>query len=78
MRLQPTSVSYLPLERWYQQWALYDTHIRCKFCDTIQTYADATRPFMHQFHCPARGRFPQYPLRERHQLLREQMELGLS
>lgn len=69
MRRHPAPVSSLSLEHWYRQWALHEAYIRCKFCDATQDYVYATRPFVHEFNCPARSLFSQYPLRERRQLL---------
>ena len=74
MFIKPATVPYLPLERWNRQWDLIGTRVQCKACRSQQ---EGNYAFIHLLQCPARTVGAQYPLRELHQILKDQIDRGL-
>jgi hypothetical protein len=72
---RPFAVPYLPLERWNRLWELVGTQIQCKTCRVLQKGSYA---FVHGLQCSARTADAQYPLRELHKILMDQMQHGLA
>jgi cytochrome c peroxidase len=75
MPKKPANVPYLPLESWNRRWDLIGTQVQCKACHAMQEGGYA---FVHRLQCSTHTTVAQYPLRELHQVLKDQIDRGLA